>query len=87
MSWHLITMIVFSVLYLGRRIYCYSTSFEFSYYKNQKDHTKWELFWINIRLQISKWKYIIKNYWEWYKFKHVWHVVIAWLIYGGFFIW
>ena len=87
MSWHLIAMIVFSVLYIGRRIYCYSTSIEFSYYKKQSNHTKLELFWINIRLKISKWKYIIKSYWRWYKLEHVWPVVIAWLIYGGIFMW
>lgn len=87
MSWHLITMIVFSVLYLGWKVYCYSTSIEFSYYKKQNEHTKWEWFWINTRRRIKEWKFIIKGYWGWYKFKHVWPIVIAWLIYGGIFIW
>jgi hypothetical protein len=45
------------------------------------------LFWINTSRRIKEWKFIIKGYWGWYKFKHVWPVVIAWLIYGGIFIW
>lgn len=88
MSWHLITMIVFSVLYLVWKIYVYSTSIEFNYWtKKYVEHTKWELFWINTWRCIKEWKFIIKGYWGWYKFKHVWPVVIAWLIYGGIFIW
>ena len=88
MSWHLITMIVFSVLYLGWEVYLYSTSITFNYWnKKHAEHTKLEWFWINTRRRIKEWKFIIKGYWGWYKFKHVWPVVIAWLIYGGIFIW
>ena len=88
MSWHLIIMIVFSILYLGWKVYVYSTSIEFNYWtKKYVEHTKWEWFWINTHRHIKEWKFIIKSYWGWYKFKHVWPVIIAWLIYGGIFIW
>jgi len=88
MSWHLILMIVFSILYLVWKIYVYSTSLEFNYWtKNYTEHTKYEWFWINFRRRIKEWKFIIKGYWGWYKFEHVWPVIIAWLIYGGIFIW
>jgi len=88
MSWHLIIMIIFSVLYLGWKVYVYSTSIEFNYWtKEYVEHTKWEWFWINTRRRIKEFKIIIKKYFEWYGFKHVWSVVIAWLIYGGIFIW
>jgi hypothetical protein len=87
MSWHLILMICLSILYLSYRIYCYSTSIEFSYYKKQKELTKWEWFWINTKRHIFEWEFIIKGYWRWYKFKHIWPIVIGWLIYGGIFIW
>lgn len=88
MSWHLILMIVFSILYIVWKIYVYSTSLEFNYYTQKHiDHTKYEWFWINFRRRIKEWKFIIKGYWGWYKFKHVWPVVIGWLIYGGIFIW
>lgn len=88
MSWHLITMIVFSVLYLVWKVYVYSTSIEFNYWtKKYVEHTKRELFWINTWRRIKEWKFIIKGYWRWYKLEHVWPVVIAWLIYGGIFIW
>ena len=81
-------MIVFSVLYLGWEVYVYSTSITFNYWnKKHTEHTKWERFWINTRRRIKEWKYIIKGYWGWYKFKHVWPIIIAWLIYGGIFIW
>ena len=88
MSWHLITMIVLSILYLGWKVYVYSTSITFNYWtKKYVEHTKCGWFLINTRRRIKEWKFIIKSYWGWYKFKHVWPIVIAWLIYGGIFIW
>jgi len=88
MSWHLILMIVFSILYLAWKIYVYSTSIKFNYYKQKHtEHTKWEWFWINFRRRIKEFKFIIKGYWGWYKLKHTYPIIISWLIYGGIFIW
>ena len=91
MSWHLITMIVLSILYLGWKIYVYSTSIEFSYWlkpgETYKEHTKYEWFRINFRRRRKEFKIIVKKYFEWYGFKHVYPIIIAWLIYGGIFIW
>ena len=88
MSWHLILMIALSVLYLAWKVYAYSTSIEFEYYtKKYVEHTKHEWFWINFRRRISEFKFVIKGYWRWYKLKHTYPIIIAWLIYGGIFIW
>lgn len=87
MSWHLITMIILSILYLGWKIYLYSTSITFNYWKNQSQFTKSEWRRIKRRRFIKESKYIFKGYWRWYKLDHVWPIVIAWMIYGGIFIW
>jgi len=88
MSWHLITMIVFSILYLGWKIYWYSTSIEFNYWtKKYDEHTKWEWCRIKIRRFIKEFIFILKSYWGWYGLKHIYPIIIAWLIYGGIFIW
>ncbi len=88
MSWHLILMIVFSVLYLGWKIYVYSTSITFNYWtKKYIEHTKWEWYRIKIRRFIKELKFILKGYWDWYGLKHTYPIIICWLIYGGIFIW
>ena len=88
MSWHLILMIGFSILYLIWKIYLYSRSIEFNYYTDRYiGHPKYEWFWINFRRRTSETKIIIKKYFEWYGFRHFWPIIISWLIYGGFFIW
>lgn len=88
MSWHLILMIVFSILYICWRIYVYSTSLTFNYWTtNYKEHTKLEWCRIKIRRFIKELKFILKGYWDWYGLKHTYPVIIYWLIYGGIFIW
>lgn len=81
MEWHLILMIVCTILYFFMKVYMYSTSITISYYKEPK--TKMQSFkrWFN------RIKYYVKNYFKWYGFKHFYGIIIAWLIYGGFFIW
>ena len=88
MSWHLISMVVLSILYLIWKIYVYSTSIKFNYHtKKHVEHTKWEMLWINSRRRFNEFRFIINKYFEWYGFNHIWPIVIGWLIYGGIFIW
>ena len=88
MSWHLILMIVFSFFYICWKIYVYSTSLKFNYWtKNYTEHTKFEWFLINCHRRIKEFKFIIKGYWRWYKLKHIYPIIIFWLIYSGIFIW
>ena len=91
MSWHFYLMIILSVLYLSWKIYVYSTSITFNYWlkpgETYKEHTKFEWFKINCKRKIKEFKYILKSYWNWYGFKHIWPIIITWLIYGGIFMW
>lgn len=81
MKWHLILMIVWSLCYIAWKIYLYSTSITITYNKLSTSKT------CNFRRWKNRIKYYIKNYFKWYKLKHFNTVLIAWLIYGGFFIW
>ena len=88
MSWHLILMITFSILYIGWKIYVFSTSLHFNYWtKKYVEYSKYKWILINIKRRIKEFKVIIKKYFEWYGFKHFWPIIISWLIYGGIFIW
>ena len=62
-------------------IYLYSTSIEITYYKPSTgkicDIRRWE----------NRIKHYIKGYFKWYGFKHIKTIFLAWMIYGGFFIW
>lgn len=81
MEWHLILMIVWSLCYIAWKIYLYSTSLEFTYNKPSTgkmcDFKRWK----------NRMKYIFKGYFKWYRIKHFKTILLAWLIYGGFFIW
>lgn len=81
MKWHLIIMIVWSLCYTYLKIYLYSTSITIEYYKPSTgkvcDFKRWK----------NRIKYYIKSYIKEYGFKHFKTVLLAWLIYGGIFIW
>lgn len=81
MKWHLIIMIVWSLLYIVWKIYLYSTSIEVTYSKPSAgkicDFKRWK----------NRVRYYIEGYFKWYKFKHFKIILIVWMIYGGFFIW
>ena len=81
MEWHLILMIVATILYFCMKVYIFSTSITISYRKEPK--TKMQAF----RRWLNRIKYYVKEYFKWYEFKHFYRIIIAWLIYGGFFIW
>ena len=81
MKWHLVLMIIWSLLYIIWKIYLYSTSVITTYRKPS----------MGIKCDFYRWKgrtaRSIKGYFHWYGIKHLKTVVLAWLIYGGFFIW
>ena len=81
MKWHLILMIVWSLLYIIWKIYMYSTSITISYSQpstgKMYDFMRWG----------RRVKLYVKDYFLWYGTKHLKTIVLAWLIYGGFFIW
>lgn len=86
MNWHLILMIVLTIGYFALDIYMFSTSITIQYRTESKNR------WQTIRRNIKDFVLIIKKYFEWYGFgwfmiKHSSIVWIAWLIYGGIFIW
>ena len=74
-------MIISSMSYMILEIYCYSTSITITYSKPSTgkvcDFRRWK----------NRIKYYIKGYFKWYGFKHFKTVLLAWVIYGGFFIW
>ena len=74
-------MIVFTIAYLAWKIYVYSTSVTFFYTKPAKNT------WHNCKRKYRDFKRILTGYWEWYGLFHLKVPVIAWLIYGGIFIW
>ena len=81
MEWHLILMIVWSLCYIAWKIYLYSTSITITYNKPSTgkicDFKRWK----------NRIKYYIKGYFKWYGFQHFKTILLAWMIYGGFFIW
>ena len=81
MKWHLILMIALSLLYIVWKIYVYSCSITVSYSKPSTgkmcDFMRWT----------GRIKYYVKNYFHWYKGEHLKTIILAWVIYGGFFIW
>jgi hypothetical protein len=81
MKWHLIFMIIWSLLYIIWKIYLYSRSIIISYGKPSTgkmcDFMRW----------IKRIKYYVKDYFQWYGIKHSKTVILVWLIYGGFYIW
>ena len=81
MKWHLILMIVWSLLYIVWKIYVYSWSItvEYSLPSNGKmcDFIRWK----------GRVKYYVKEYFHWYGTKHLKTILLVWVIYGGFFIW
>ena len=89
MMWHCYLMILISVLYIIYKIYVYSTSLTFNYWKTKEvqDWDEWKWFKVKCRRRRKELKYILKSYFDWYGFKHFYPVIIAWLIYGGIFIW
>ena len=81
MTWHLFLMIVWSLFYIIWKIYLYSTSITISYYQPSTgkmcDFKRW----------VGRVVRYVKGYYQWYRFKHFKTIMIAWVIYGGFFIW
>lgn len=81
MEWHLILMIVWSLCYIVWKIYRFSTSITIEYSKPStgkvNDLKRWK----------NRIKYYIKGYFKWYGLKHFITILLAWLIYGGVFIW
>lgn len=81
MSWHLILMIVWSLCYIAWKIYAYSTSMTITYSKPSTgrmcDFMRWK----------NRVKSYIEGYFGWYRLKHFKTILIAWLIYGGVFMW
>ena len=81
MKWHLILMIVWSLCYIVWKIYLYSTSIKIIYYKPSTgkicDFRRWK----------NRIKRYIEGYFKWYGFKHIKTILLAWVIYCGFFIW
>ena len=74
-------MIVWSLCYIAWKIYLYSTSLKITYSKSSTgkicDFRRWK----------NRIKYYIKGYFKWYGFEHFKTILLAWLIYGGVFIW
>ena len=77
MKWHTYLMIILTVLYVVWKIYVYSLSIEFMCTKKLSP----------IKQKYNEIKFILKRYWEWYGLRHLIKLVIAWLIYGGVFLW
>lgn len=81
MKWHLILMIVWSLLYIVWKIYVYSQSITISYSRPSTgkicDFIRWK----------RRVKHYIKEYFYWYRTEHLKTIILAWVIYGGFFIW
>ena len=78
MVWHTYLMIILTILYIVWKIYVYSLSLEFMYYKKCPSFTK---------RKCREIKIVLKKYWEWYGLSHLKVPLIVWLIYGGIFIW
>lgn len=78
MVWHTYLMIILTILYIVWKIYVYSLSIEFMYYKKRPSFSK---------RKCSEIKIVLKKYWEWYGLNHLKVPLIVWLIYGGIFIW
>lgn len=74
-------MIAWSLLYIVWKIYVYSLSITISYSRPSTgklcDFRRWK----------KRVKYYVKGYFHWYKTEHLKTVILAWFIYGGFFIW
>lgn len=81
MKWHLIFIIIWSLLYIVWKIYLYSKSITISYSKPSTgkmcDFMRWK----------RRIKCYVKGYFHWYGIKHLKIVILVWLIYGGFCIW
>lgn len=81
MEWHLILMIIWSLIYILWKIFLYSTSMTTTYSKPST----------GIKCDFYRWKErmtrSVKGYFHWYGTKHLKTILLAWLIYGGFFIW
>ena len=81
MKWHLILMIVWSLLYIVWKIYLYSLSITITYSSPSTgkmcDFIRWK----------GRVKRYVKGYFHWYRIKHLNTIILAWVIYGGFFIW
>ena len=78
MVWHTYLMIIFTILYIVWKIYVYSLSLEFMYYKKCPSFAN---------RKYREIKIVLKKYWEWYGLSHLKAPLIMWLIYGGIFIW
>lgn len=78
MMWHTYLMMVLTILYIVWKIYVYSLSIKFTYYK---DHPN------SIKRKYKEIKITLKKYWEWYGLSHLKLPIIVWLIYGGIFLW
>ena len=65
MKWHLILMIVWSLLYIVWKIYVYSRSITVEYSRpsngKMRDFIRWK----------GRVKYYVKNYFHWYGIKHL----------------
>lgn len=74
-------MIVWSLCYIVLKIYLYSTSITITYSKPSTGKV----------CNFLRWKYrieyYIRGYFKWYGFEHFKTILLAWMIYGGFFIW
>lgn len=81
MKWHLILMIAWSLLYIVWKIYVYSLSITISYYHPSTGKM------CDFIRKIGRIKYYVKKYFHWYGTKDLKIIILAWLIYGGFFIW
>lgn len=81
MKWHLFLMLAWSLSYIVWKIYVYSRSITISYSQpstgKMDDFMRWK----------RRVKYYVKEYFQWYGTKHLKTIILAWVIYGGFFIW
>ena len=81
MSWHLALMIIGSVLYIMYKIWIYSLSITTTYYHAPKNRI------VVFKRWLRRVKRSIAGYFKWYTYKDFVPIVIAWLIYGGIFLW
>lgn len=74
-------MIIWSLLYIIWKIYEYSLSITILYHKPSTGKM------CNFIRWIKRIKFYVKDYFHWYGIEHLKIIILAWLIYGGFFIW
>lgn len=74
-------MVIWSLQYIVWKIYVYSRSIRITYSRPSTgkmcDLIRWK----------GRLKIYIKGYFHWYGAKHLKIILLAWVIYGGFFIW